>query len=645
MDEYYHSYSDDNDTRANYDFFQSIGSMNLTANASPKLSARNSYAGDMSCDFSDVFGGPPKYMAFRQSPKQSGKFNSLFDPPTFSRSKKLEESPPFGQTRRIGYSDDFYCDIFNADSASGTSEVSITSRPMSRTLSPAQSPPPGKVLEFRTFGTGSPIPKTRPSGSGSKETEHFASGPCLDSCSFKWPSEDVQGHPSYQSSLHDHSSNLMKFPFGYSIKTNKTFHGTKYTQELGKSHSRSPNSRLQSLLEPGESVLDVPPRLSNEKLCSTPRSTSFANTSDDDWESNISRLHRNSAHVMARRRHSSDKAKVDGSSEKMDSGFEKARLSASDIPLPEHQRLYAFSPPQGSLIQQKTKRREWMAESKGLNLGSESGSLSLCSSGVSSAKEIHTNHEISVAQLAAGEETILERRRDSGVESDDLGSYVIEIDAEKGETFGFLPVKEIQVDSSTDPNIPPLNGNETAECVMDKSLQKRLPDSSRIDKVKAYREKHSSGFQRNGETSRQSGEGNFSNVMLNAGFYKQMSSEIPSLSIPTADVNCNKVIMEQKSFSATSPVTVKENPFGESHRTSLGDPYSIDIPNMVKEVAERIEKWQCEKPTVFYEIPLAPPAKEKTPSNVKAGKSTKDVQGHARRLEIGRHKANDRSVC
>lgn len=614
MEDYEYSYSDNN-RRINYSFLKNFGAMNLDPNVSPKLSARNSYTGDSADDYNDVFGGPPRYISFMQSPKEHGEGRLLLAPSSgFSRLRLFDEIPVFGETRRKYVNDGFYNDIFNPDpvfSAGETSDkCSVTSRSTPRNLSPPRTPL-SRIAENKAFGTGSPFVKLRQSGISSKQTEYplFSTSPHHgpNKCSDLTFVSSAQSSPQSETSPHAHSSDLLEMPFGSSSKAKKILQGLKRNQDFSGLPPRTSNSRFQSFLETRETILQSPVRLNNEKLYSTPQIPSCSNTSDDEWGNSIHRLHtrinRGASKPVIKRHSSSDTAKSVNSIEMADDGFEKARLSsASDVPFTEHRRLVVSSPSRALHAQAKLKSwRDWVPESKGgLHSNQESESPSVVSSEISSAKEIHTTAGAFVAQEAS-QDIGSEPPVDSGEESDDLGSYVIEINAQKGETFAFLPEKDIQVDTSnaSDP--------ETVEWANEEFLTRRIAEglAHHAKGGKLKRQDNDVDTLRYVEARMQITKEIVKKKASSKRSTDQQTTERSTGSNPVTEVICSKITMEQNIYSAASPTVPKEKLINDVRRETLANPYSIDIPSMVQEVSQRIERWQCEKPVVFREISVA----------------------------------------
>lgn len=392
------------------------------------------------------------------------------------------------------------------------------------------------------------------------------------------------------------------------VKPKKMLLGRKKNQDLGGLPPRTSNSRFQSFLETRESILQSPARLNYDKLYSTPQIPSCSNTSDDEWGNSIHRLHTRISRGVSKpviKRPSSDTAKSANSIEMADDGFEKARLSsASDVPFTEHRRLVVSSPSRALHAQAKLKSwRDWVPESKVVHSNQEIEYPSVGSSEISSAKEIHTDTGASSAQEVS-QEIASEPLVDSGEESDDLGSYVIEINAQKGETFAFLPEKDIEVDTSSASNPLTLSTKETVEWA------KEIPLTRRIAEGLGH---HAKG----GKLKRQSNDvdtlGNIEarmqitkDIGKKKAFSKmsidQQAAEISASSKSVTEVICSQITMEENIYSVASPTVTKEKLINEVRREALADPYSIDIPSMVQEVSQRIERWQCEKPVVFREI-------------------------------------------
>lgn len=620
MEDYEYSYSDNN-RRMNYSFLKNFGAMNLDPNVSPKLSARNSYTGDSAEDYNDVFGGPPKYISIMQSPKEHGEGRLLLAPSSgFSRLRLFDEIPVFGETRRKYVDDEFYNDIFNPDpvfSGGETSDkCSVTSRSTPRNLSPPRTPL-SRIAENKAFGTGSPFAKLRQSGISSKQTEYplFGTSPHHgpNKCSDLTFVSSAESSPQPETSPHAHSSDLPEMPFGSSSKAKKILQGLKRNQDLTGLPPRTSNSRFQSFLETRETILQSPVRLKNEKLYSTPQIPSCSNTSDDEWGNSIHRLHtrinRGASKPVIKRHSSSDTAKSVNSIEMADDGFEKARLSsASDVPFTEHRRLVVSSPSRALHAQAKLKSwRDWILESKGgLHSNQESESPSVGSSEISSAKEIYTNAGAFGAQEAS-QEIESEPPVDSGEESDDLGSYVIEINAQKGETFAFLPEKDIQVDTSNDSDPLILSTKETVEWANEKFLTRRIAEglAHHAKGGQLKRQDNDVATLRYVEARMQITKEMGKKKASSKRSTDQQTTERSTSSNPVTEVICSKITMEQNIYSTDSPTVTREKLIDDARRETLANPYSIDIPSMVQEVSQRIERWQYEKPVVFREISVA----------------------------------------
>lgn len=656
MEDYEYSYSDNN-RRMNYGFLKNFGAMNLDPNVSPKLSARNSYTGDSADDYNDVFGGPPKYISFMQSPKEHGEGRLLLAPSSgFSRLRLFDEIPVFGETRRKYVNDEFYNDIFNPDPVSSAGEASdkcsVTSRSTPRNLSPARTPL-SRIAEHKAFGTGSPLLKLRQAGISSKQTEYplFGTSPhhgpikCLDVTNVS----SAQSSPQSQSSPQAHSSDLLEIPFGSSSKAKKMLLGRKKYQDLGGLPPRTSNSRFQSFLETRESILQSPARLNYDKLYSTPQIPSCSNTLDDEWGNSIHRLHTRINRGVSKpviKRPSSDTAKSVKSIEMADEGFENARLSsASDVPFTEHRRLVVSSPSRALHAQAKLKSwRDWVPESKGMHSNQESEYPSVGSSEISSAKEIHTDTGASSAQEVSqgvGSEPLV----DSGEESDDLGSYVIEINAQKGETFAFLPEKDIEVDTGSPSNPLILSTKETEEWAKETPLNRRIAEALAHHAKGGKLERQSNDVDTLGnvEARIQTAKDIGKKKAFSKRSIDQQTAERSTSSNSVREVICSQITMEENIYSAASPTVTKEKLINEVRREALADPYSIDIPSMVQEVSQRIERWQCEKPVVFREILIPSERKNNLESHADGATARKTPEIRRKGLEMERqHQSGER---
>jgi len=656
MEDYEYSYSDNN-RRMNYGFLKNFGAMNLDPNVSPKLSARNSYTGDSADDYNDVFGGPPKYISFMQSPKEHGEGRLLLGPSSgFSRLRLFDEIPVFGETKRRYVNDEFYNDIFNPDpvfSAGETSDkCSVTSRSTPRNLSPARTPL-SRIAEHKAFGSGSPFVKLRQSGISSKQTEYplFGTSPHHgpNKCSDFTIVSSAQSSPQSESSPQAHSSDLLEMPFGSSNKAKRMLQGLKKNQDFGGLPPRTSNSRFQSFLETRESILQSPARLNNDKLYSTPQIPSCSNTSDDEWGNSIHRLHTRINRGVSKpviKRHNSDTAKFVNSIEMADDGFEKARLSsASDVPFTEHRRLVVSSPSRALHAQAKLKSwRDWVPESKGLHSNQESESPSVGSSEISSAKEFHTDTGAFGAQEVS-QEIGSEPLVDSGEESDDLGSYVIEINAQKGETFAFLPEKDIQVDTSNASNPLILSTKETVDWAKEKPFARRIAEglAHHAKGCKIKRQDNDVDTLGNVEARMQTSKEIGKKKASSKRSTDQHTAESSTSSNAVTEVICSEITMETNIYSAASPTVTKEKLINEVRREALTEPYSIDIPSMVQEVSQRIERWQCEKPVVFREISVASERKNSIESYSDGTSARKIPEIMRKGLEVERrHQSGER---
>lgn len=592
----------------NYSFLKNIGTLNMTsfsANVSPKLSARNSYTGssDSADDFSDVFGGPPKYIALKQF-KDPRKAHSLLQPSGGFSGLGQSEVPVFGETRKRCVSDEFYNDIFSGDTVSNGGEMSdkcsVASRSTSRNPSPAQSPLPR--IEYKALGNKSPLaPKLRqPVNNSTKQAEYpsFGISSHCGPCKLYNDSSIVS---SAQSSPPDPSSDLLEIPFAHCTNPSKLLsegkQGPKKKQELGVFPPRSSNSRFRTFLEPGESIPGSPARLSNEKLYSTAQTTSCSNTSDDELVGNIQGLDKHISGGVSKL--GVEKHKGSNPGEKEDNGFEKSRLSASSGPF---QRL-AISPFEDLQLQHKLRScRDWFQESKGLHSNKDRGFVSVDSLGFSSTREINSNIGLSSTQEGSqeiGTKRLSTNGTDSGEESDELGSYVIEIDTKRGETVAFLPEREIEIDASNAHNLLIYSMEETMESAKNESLPNR-PMKHVNHEAKGNKLRLQNLLQKTYnfdpfseaevkmqalQTNKGKGRGRESSKMP----AKQHITETSAWPTPTPAVNQD----------------AKEDLIKEIKTAAPWDPYAIDPSTMVKEVSNRIEKWHHEQPVVFREMPLA----------------------------------------
>ncbi|KAH9313897.1 hypothetical protein KI387_022524, partial [Taxus chinensis] len=593
----------------NYSLLKSFGTMNMTslsANVSPKLSARNSYTGssDSADDFSDVFGGPPKYISLKQF-KDPRKAHSLLQPLGGFSGPVQSEVPVFGETRKRYVNDEFYNDIFNGDTVSSGGEMSdkcsVASKSTSRNASPSQSPLPR--TDYKGFGNRSPLaPKLRQPVNSSKISEYSSFGTFSQHGPYK-SYNDSSVVSSAQSTPPDPSSDLLEIPFAHCSKPPKIFaeskHGLKKQQEFGVFPPRSSNSRFRSFLEPGESKSGSPARLSNDKLYSTAQTTSCSNTSDDELGGNIQGYINEGVSKLAVVKHGSDNAKGSNPGEKNDNGFEKSRLSASDG---SFHRL-AVSPREDLQLQHKLRScRDWFPEHKGLSTNKESGSLSMGSSGFPSTREIHSNVGISNVKEVSqeiGPKRLSTNGIDSGEESDELGSYVIEIDTKRGEALAFLPERDIQIDTINAQNPLISSIKETMESTKEESLPNRPMKHMNHD-AKGSKLRLQSLLQKTYNFDPLSeAETKMQALQTNKGKGRgRESSKMPP----------NQHIPEISAWSAaTSAVEqgTKEDLMKETKMATLWDPYSIDPLTMVREVSDRIEKWHHDQPVVFREMPLA----------------------------------------
>ncbi|XP_057867114.2 uncharacterized protein LOC131074501 isoform X1 [Cryptomeria japonica] len=573
----------------NCNFLKSIGTLNITkfsANVPAKLSARDSYtnSSDSADDFSNVFGGPPKYIALKRF-KDPRKAYSLLQPSVGVSGLVQSEVSVFGETRRRYVNDEFYNDIFSGDKVYSGGEISgKSSRSTSRNPSPAQTPLPG--IEYKTLANRCrSAPKLRQPVNTPKQSEH----PSFGISSHRGPSKfynDSSIVSIVQSSPPDPSSDLLEIPSAHWGKPSKILsegkQGLKKKQEISVLPPRSSNS----FLEASESIPGSSARLSNVKLYSTAQTTPCSNTSDDEFGGNIQGLdkHRSGGFSkLAEEKHGSDCAEGSNSREKDDNGFEKS-------PLPDLQ------------LQHKLRScRDWFSESKGLDSNKKTGSLSVDSLEFFSTREIHSKIGISNTQEVSqeiGTKQLSTNDTDSGEESDELGSYVIEIDSKRGETIVFLPERHTGIDTSNAHNLLISSMKETMESAKQESLPNR-PRKHWDRNIKGSKLRLHSLLQEtcNFDLSREARMQTFQ-TNKGKGRGREYSKMPPKPNIP-----------ETSPWPTPTPAVkeqnAKEDLITEIKMAAPWDPYSIDPSTMVKEVTNGIKKWHHEQPVVFQEMPLA----------------------------------------
>eukprot|EP01018_Ginkgo_biloba_P037496 Gb_02034 [translate_table: standard] len=653
----------------NYNWTKSFGNVNYSANVSPKASARNSYTGDYSSDdYHDVFGGPPKYIFSNNSPKEPRKTHSFLETGLTSSGLAglpLFEIPVFGETRRRYVSEEFYDDIFNGDTVSNASErserCSVASRSTSRNLSPVQTPLP-RMSEYKTFVTGSPLgPRLRHSANTSRRTEFPLFGTSPPRGAYK-SSHDLSNASSVHSSPHTRSSDLLEMHIGRRNKFKKKFFDSKEPLQnedaFGGLPPRSSTSRSQSFLEQGESlnasIVESPAPENYDKLYPSAHNTSCSNTSDDEWGANIHRVNRRINQRGSKsgvKENNSDIAKSAILAEKGAIALEKARLSTDDVFFMRQQRSAVSSPSQAFV----KNCRDWVSKSKGLHSNQDSGSpyvVSVDSLGISSFRGTDTNIGSSSAQEVTqelGSESLDTHGIDSGEESDDFGSYVIEIDAERGETFAFLPEKDIQIDSCkvaapTKGTIALARSKEKPQRWNVKEGLGKVPipaespkDDAKVGNLRGPSAPQSTKFgarASNVDNPLRNVDVRIDSNRVSSGQGRALIKKSSADVIPTEEMVCREDKVEQKMHSAVLPGVAKDRLIKRA--AAARDGYSVDISTMVKEVSDRIQRWHCDGPSVCPEISQGSESVDSSKTYSDGASARETLESRRKKLETER---------